>query len=86
MRGDRDIVRDVIASTLEFVAELHLGLQYPMRALIRLLIAMARTSGLWCDVVCAVKQMAQEIETKEKRAAEEQKVIDARQIVAVDYE
>lgn len=57
-----------------------------MRALIRLLIAIARKSGLWCDVVCAVKQMAQEIETKGERAAEEQKVIDARQIVAVDYE
>jgi hypothetical protein len=86
MRGDGDVVRDMIASTSEFVAELHLGLQYPMRALIRLLIAMARTSELWCDVVCAVKQMAQEIENKEEQAAEEQKVINARHIVAVNYE
>ena len=28
MRGDGDIVRDVIASTLEFVGELHLGLPH----------------------------------------------------------
>ena len=86
MRGDGDIVRDMIVTTMEFLTELHVCLQYPMRALIRLLVSMAAQSGLWSDVLCVVKQIAWKYEKEKIEAAEIREAFESVRIERILYE
>ena len=88
MRGDGDVVRDMIVTTMEFLTELHVCLQYPMRALIKLLVSMAVESGLWSDVLCVVKQIAWKYAYEEKKteATKIRKAFESVRIERILYE
>ena len=75
----------MIVTTMEFLTELHVCLQYPMRALIRLLVSMAAQSGLWSDVLCVVKQIACKYEKEKIDAAKIREAFESVRIERILY-